>query len=160
MRHAQAPIQSGAGPIEHNDATAPSPRERRITAKRSCLVVDDDTIVMRLVANMVRELGYQVDIAEDGSKAMRKASQQRYDIGLTDLEMPLINGFLLASRVKMNASDTRTVIMTGRCHAEVLGMMTPAIVDAWLFKPFNLDELSRVLEDLESPEEPLRSAAV
>ena len=107
-----------------------------------CLVVDDDTKIM------LAELGYQVDMAENGSKALQKIRVRPYDMVLSDLEMPLVNGFLLASRIKSHSSDIRTMLMTGRCHAEVLGLMTPAVVDAWLFKPFNLDEICRVLEDL------------
>jgi DNA-binding response OmpR family regulator len=118
---------------------------------RSCLVVDDDTNIMRLVAEMLAELGYRVDMEEDGQKALQKIYARRYDIVLSDLEMPLINGFLLVSRIKSYTSDTQTLIMTGRCHAEVLGLMTPAIVDAWLFKPFTMDELCEVLEDLRIP---------
>jgi len=126
---------------------------------RYCLVVDDDTKIMRLVADMLAELGYQVDMAENGSTALQKIRIRPYDIVLSDLEMPLVNGFLLASRIKSHSSDIRTILMTGRCHAEVLGLMTPAVVDAWLFKPFNLDELCRVLEDLWESRS-LRSAAV
>ena len=126
---------------------------------RRCLVVDDDTKIMHLVADMLAELGYQVDMAENGSKAMQKIRVRPYDIVLSDLEMPLANGFLLASRIKSHSSDIRTMLMTGRCHAEVPGLMTPAVVDAWLFKPFNLDELCRVLEDLWESRS-FRSAAV
>jgi DNA-binding NtrC family response regulator len=111
-------------------------------------VVDDDTIVMRLVANMLKGLGYHVDMAENGSTALSRSTMTRYDVVVSDLEMPLINGFLLASQIKSRSDNTKTVIMTGRCHAEVINLMTPAIVDAWLFKPFNLDELCRVLDDL------------
>ena len=124
-----------------------------------CLVVNDNTIVMHLVADMLSELGYQVDIAESGSNALQKIRARIYDIVLSDLDMPLVNGFLLASRVKSHSSDIRTIILTGRCHAEVLELMTPAVVDAWLFKPFNLDELRRVLDDLLGSRS-LRSAAV
>ena len=131
------------------DAMARIYREAKENALgRRCLVVDDDTKIMHLVADMLAELGYQVDMAENGSKALQKIRVRPYDMVLSDLEMPLVNGFLLASRIKSHSSDIRTMLMTGRCHAEVPGLMTPAVVDAWLFKPFNLDELCRVLEDL------------
>lgn len=149
MCAAQTRFQSRPEPRE--DLQVPSRFRRSVNNNdvgRRCLVVDDDTIVMRLVANMLIELGYHVDIAENGSKALSKITMSRYDVVLSDLEMPMINGFLLASRIKSCSDGTKTVIMTGRCHAEVISLMTPAIVDAWLFKPFNLDELCRVLDDL------------
>jgi DNA-binding response OmpR family regulator len=41
--------------------------------------------------------------------------------------------------------------MTGRCQAEVSHLMSTGTVDAWLFKPFSLDELYKVLDALNSP---------
>ena len=111
-------------------------------------MVDDDPIILRLVAEMLSELNFQVDVAEDGQKAFSKISAHQFDLVVTDLEMPEMNGFLLASKTKRHSSGTKTVIMTGRCHAEVFSMMATAVVDAWLFKPFGLDELCQTLGDL------------
>jgi DNA-binding NtrC family response regulator len=149
MHTVQTRIQSQPDPKEEMEGTSRFQRSvyNNVVGRR-CLVVDDDTIIMRLVANMLIELGCHVDMAENGSSALSKITMSRYDVVLSDLEMPLINGFLLASRIKSRSHGTKTVIMTGRCHAEVISLMTPAIVDAWLFKPFNLDELCRVLDDL------------
>lgn len=149
MRTAQTRIQSQPESKKEMEATLRLRRSVNSNAiGRRCLVVDDDTIVMRLVANMLTGLGYHVDLAENGSTALSKITMKRYDVVVSDLEMPLINGFLLASQIKSRSDNTKTVIMTGRCHAEIINLMTPAIVDAWLFKPFNLDELCQVLDDL------------
>ncbi len=114
-----------------------------------CLVADDDPNILRLVADMISEFGFQVDTAQDGRKALIQVSSHRYDVVVTDLEMPEMNGFLLASRIKSLSSSTRTIIMTGHRHAEVTGMINSPNVDAWLFKPFGLNELYELLEDLE-----------
>jgi CheY-like chemotaxis protein len=160
MRTAQTRIRSQPESKKEMEATLRLRRSVNSNAiGRRCLVVDDDTIVMRLVANMLMGLGYHVDMAENGSIALSRITMTRYDVVVSDLEMPLINGFLLASKIKSCSDNTKTVIMTGRCHAEVINLMTPAIVDAWLFKPFNLDELCRVLDDLGGPSKQLRSAA-
>jgi DNA-binding response OmpR family regulator len=156
----QTRIRHQASQGENRDATHRFLHTMKKNANdRRCLVVDDDTNIMRLVADMLTELGFEVDMAENGSKALQKIYDCRYDIVLSDLEMPLINGFLLAARIKSHCDDTRTVIMTGRCRAEVLGLMKPAIVDAWLFKPFNLGELCHALGDLETPES-FKTAAI
>jgi CheY-like chemotaxis protein len=114
-----------------------------------CLVVEDDATILKLVAAMLAELGHRVDTAENGAAAIAKITARRYDLVLTDLEMPVMNGFLLASRTKRHSRNTKTAIMTGRCHAEVFSMTTTAVVDAWLFKPFGWGELCHMLEDLE-----------
>jgi two-component system capsular synthesis sensor histidine kinase RcsC len=116
-----------------------------------CLVADDDPNILRLVADMIAEFDFQVDTAEDGRKAFIQISSHHYDVVVTDLEMPEMNGFLLASRIKNLSSCTKTIIMTGHRHAEVTGMINSPNVDAWLFKPFGLNELYNLLEDLKFP---------
>jgi DNA-binding NarL/FixJ family response regulator len=53
----------------------------------------------------------------------------------------------LASRIKQSFPETRAVIMTARCHAEVLQQIT-SVADGWLFKPFSRDDLRRTLHGL------------
>ena len=65
------------------DAMARIYREAKENALgRRCLVVDDDTKIMHLVADMLAELGYQVDMAENGSKALQKIRVRPYDMVL------------------------------------------------------------------------------
>jgi DNA-binding response OmpR family regulator len=116
-----------------------------------CLVVDDNTVIMRLVAQMLEAVGYQVDTAQNGSRALSKASACRYDLVVTDLDMPKVDGYSLAFGIKRGFRDTKTVIMTGRCQAEVFDLMTTAVADAWIFKPFGFDELLHTLDDLGLP---------
>jgi two-component system, chemotaxis family, chemotaxis protein CheY len=140
-------VQTGSTP-SRNASTG----HRRINGKKApayrCLVADDDPNILRLVADMIADFDFQVDTAEDGRKAFIQVSSHRYDVVVTDLEMPEMNGFLLASRIKNLSSSTRTIIMTGHRHAEVTGMINSPHVDAWLFKPFGIKELYNKLEEL------------
>lgn len=116
-----------------------------------CLVVDDDPIIMRLVAEMLADLDYQVDTARNGLQALGAMSTCRYDLVVTDLEMPVMSGYHLASRIKNESRDTKIVIMTGHCRNELADLMSTGPVDAWLFKPFDFSELCNVLNELELP---------
>lgn len=142
-------IDTRTGPAATSDPSA-SFRQRsqsKVSAYR-CPVADDDPAILQLVAEVLSELNFQVDTAEDGRKAFIQISSHRYDLVLTDLEMPEMNGFLVASSAKSLSNSTRTVIMTGHSNADSLGMRNTTIVDAWLFKPFQLNELCRILGDL------------
>ena len=125
-----------------------SGRAGKNLSARRCLVVDDDEIILRLVAEMLSEFGFEVDTAENGLKALGKIVTYGYDLVMTDLEMPVMNGFTLAAKTKGYADGTKIVIMTGRCHAEVFSMMDRSVVDAWLFKPFGWTELCQTLGGL------------
>lgn len=125
--------------------------EREEVVSRRCLVVDDNQTVMRLVAQMLTALGHRVEMAENGAGALGRISANSYDLVLTDLEMPSMNGFFLASKIRKASPGTKIVIMTGRCQAEVFDLMAKDVVDAWLFKPFDIGELFHLLDDVEAP---------
>jgi CheY-like chemotaxis protein len=66
----------------------------------SILVVDDDEDTCRNMADLFGDLGYAVDTAEHGEKALEKARQQPYDLGLLDLRMPGMDGLTLCRNLK------------------------------------------------------------
>jgi two-component system chemotaxis response regulator CheY len=132
-----APAQADGGtntPYPHQ-----TNRDRR---NLRCLVVDDDKIILKFVAFMLSRLGYhKVDTAQERPELMNKLATGPYDILVTDLEMPDMNGFDLSHKIKKEVHDTKVIIMTGRHKNECLEMMDARWVDGWLFKPFGVKEL-------------------
>jgi DNA-binding response OmpR family regulator len=121
---------------------------------RRCLVVDDDGNVLKFVAYMLTMIGFQkVDTARKKPELMNKLATGPYDLLVTDLEMPDMNGFDLTHKIKKEAQDTKTIIMTGRHKNECFEMMAARWVDGWLFKPFGLNELRHKLIGLGFPEQ-------
>ncbi len=113
------------------------------------LVVDDNKIILKSMASMLSRLGYRkVDIAQEKPELMNKLTDGPYDILVTDLEMPDMNGFDLSHTIKKRARDTKVIIMTGRHKNECLDMMEAGWVDGWLFKPFGVKELRHKLIEL------------
>jgi two-component system sensor histidine kinase EvgS len=111
-----------------------------------CLVVDDDKIILKFMAYMLSRLGYsKVDTAQEKPELMNKLTDGSYDILVTDLEMPDMNGFDMSHTIKKWARDTKVIIMTGRHQNECLDMMEAGLVDGWLFKPFGVKELRHKL---------------
>ena len=89
-------------------------------------------------------------MAGDGRQALRM-STRRFDLVLSDLEMPVMSGYHLATKVKNIYPDSKIVIMTGRCRMSWPTGVSSGPVDAWLFKPFGVNELCSVLNSLELP---------
>ena len=111
-----------------------------------CLVVDDDGIVLQCVAYMLTMIGFpKVDTAQKKPELMTRLTTGPYDLLVTDLEMPEMNGFQLSHMIKKAMHDTKVIIMTGRHKDDCLAMMDARWVNGWLFKPFGLNELRHKL---------------
>jgi two-component system response regulator YesN len=96
--------------------------------------------------------GSRVDAANGGVPALDCLSQSRYDVVITDLEMPDLNGYVLACWIREKSPATRVVVMTGRSHSEVARYVNTGMVDHWIFKPFRMNDLETVLNNIVSPD--------
>lgn len=72
-------------------------------AVRTVLVVDDSTTTRELERSILVASGYQVETAVDGADGWRKLEQGAFDVVVTDVEMPIMNGFELTKRIKADA---------------------------------------------------------
>jgi CheY-like chemotaxis protein len=118
------------------------------SAPLRALAVDDDPITLSMACQMLEVLGLQVDTADDGIAALGFLDGRRYDLLLTDLQMPKIDGYALADMLKRRLKHLRVVIMTGCARPEVEEYMQTDLVDCWLFKPFSLEVLKERLQVL------------
>lgn len=109
------------------------------------LVVDDEVFMLSLVGRMLRALGFEVVLAKSGFEAMTCLSRSSFQMVITDLQMPKMNGHTLAGWIKHHFKGMNVIIMTGNTPASVAGYAKTGIVDQWIFKPFGLDELKTML---------------
>ena len=121
--------------------THPLRQKKQDGQRLRSLVIDDDNTILKYVAQMLTRLGCQVDTAQEKLDVMNKLTTGTYDLLVTDLEMPEMNGYHLTQRIKKETLGTKVIIMTGRPEDDCLDMMATRWVDGWLFKPFGLNEL-------------------
>ena len=76
------------------------------------LVVDDKDSMRTMLTQTLAEEGYRVDSAEDGKKALDLVANKSYDLVLTDLRMPQMDGLSVLSGVKALDSETAVIVMT------------------------------------------------
>ena len=116
---------------------------------RTVLVVDDEPSIRELMRRLLTEDGYRIVEAPDGIKALEVAQQHEapIDVLLTDVVMPNMDGFTLASTVTSQRSETRVLFITGHAGSgtdvENTLRWTP---HAFLLKPFTSAALTRKLE--------------
>jgi len=77
------------------------------------LLVDDETIILHEIAEFLRQAGYEVDEAGNGEEAMRRLSDNPFDLVIADLMMPSGDGFYLAERIRTMAPDVPVLLLSG-----------------------------------------------
>ena len=100
------------------------------------LVVDDSLNTREIEKGILESYGYRVSVAEDGLDAIGKASEFKYDLVITDIEMPQLDGFSLTERLRNNADykNTPIIIMTSREKEEDKRRGIKAGADAYIIK--------------------------
>jgi len=117
---------------------------RGLQGRAKVLVVDDSRVVRAVVIRYLRTAGYEVEEATNGNDALRLLARGNYDVVITDLRMPELDGFGVLSGVKRVAPDTEVIILTGT-HAQDVNSAVRALrlgAHDYLTKPpANADEV-------------------
>ncbi|MDP2646405.1 MAG: hybrid sensor histidine kinase/response regulator [Desulfobacterales bacterium] len=94
---------------------ARAPAKERVGAAH-ILVVDDSVNTREIEKSILEAYGYDVDVAENGLEAVEKTREKQYDLVITDVEMPRLDGFSLTERLRADDSyrDTPIIIVTSR----------------------------------------------
>jgi len=105
------------------------------------LVVEDDPMIGRAVANGLQHAGYAVDWVRDGAAAELALGHGAYDLALLDLGLPRKDGLEVLKSLRRSGSEIPVLVITARDSVSdrVAGLDVGA--DDYLVKPFDLDEL-------------------
>ena len=112
------------------------------------LVVDDELEMAALLARGLVGEGYQVDIAQDGIRAITMAGEQRYDLAVLDVTMPGMSGFELCRRLRDQVQGIGIILLTARDAVDDRVRGLDAGADDYLTKPFAFAELAARLRAL------------
>ena len=105
--------------------------------KARLLLIDDSLSIRKFVGRMLESAGYPFDTAVDGNDGLRKASTTNYQMILTDLEMPKLNGFevIQALRSRPETRHTPVVVMTTRARDKHRQMAISLGANSYISKP-------------------------
>jgi len=108
------------------------------------LVVDDAPELLRNIAEMLQESGYQVVTATDGTEALAVLQTAQVDLILTDIAMPKLNGYQLYEQVRRNPNWLRIpfIFLTGRSMRSDVQYGKELGVDDYLIKPMEIEDLA------------------
>ncbi|MFN8789966.1 MAG: sigma-54-dependent transcriptional regulator [Bdellovibrionales bacterium] len=109
--------------------------------KSRILVVDDEESIREFLEIMLKKEGYEVTLAEDGAQAKDLLGKKTFDMVISDLQMPNMNGLELLKHVKESSPDTVFMMITafGTTETAVEAMKIGAY--DYITKPFKIDEV-------------------
>jgi CheY-like chemotaxis protein len=127
------------------------------------LIVEDNPINQKVAGRTLLQFGYQTDVANDGSEAIRVLESQHYDIVFMDLQMPIMGGLdaTRAIRERVDMPQPYIIAMTANAMQEDRDACRDCGMDDYLSKPIRAEEIKGALEraaaraeshDLEAPD--------
>lgn len=110
------------------------------------LVVDDSPSMRQLVSLALSEDGHEATPASDGLEAIRLAAAERFDLVITDLNMPNMNGleFIQAFRAAGHRF-TPVIVLTTEVNGALKAQAKQAGATGWVSKPFVMDQFRTVI---------------
>lgn len=107
------------------------------------LAVDDSASIRQMVSFTLQGAGYQVSCAADGQQALEMAQKSQFDIVVSDVNMPRMDGFTLVKSLRSlaNYKFTPILMLTTESSGDKKQAGKQAGATGWLVKPFNPDTL-------------------
>lgn len=105
------------------------------------LVVEDERDLNRIITKHLKKNNYSVDSCFDGQEALDFISYSEYDLIITDIMMPNVDGYEFIDKLRANKNDTPVIMLTAKDTLEdkIVGLDSGA--DDYIVKPFEFDEL-------------------
>ena len=128
-----------------SDATTPLPTWDPATVKILC--VDDEPNVLSALRRMFMLEGCTISIADSGAAALQAMANDRFDVIISDMQMPEVNGAQLLQQVRQQWPDTMRLLLTGTADlANAVAAINQGEIYRYISKPWNDDELLGVIK--------------
>lgn len=118
------------------------------TTSRRILVVDDDARVLGSVNQLLMSMGHEVICAGGGAEAMSTLNDEPVDLVILDLSMPEMTGWEVLQQIREKHSQLKVIVCSGYTDDASEMVASDIEPDAFLNKPFHLQQLSSALESV------------
>ncbi|MBE0596501.1 MAG: sigma-54-dependent Fis family transcriptional regulator [Desulfuromonadales bacterium] len=115
--------------------------------KHRILIVDDEESLREILSIMLHREGYQVDAVADGAQAVARLREVTYDLVISDIKMPRLNGFELLRHIKERTPETVVIMITAFSSTEeAVEAMKQGAYD-YITKPFKNEEIKLIIKN-------------
>ena len=121
---------------------------KKKTEKTKILVVDDEPNIVQTLQDRLEMNEYIVSTAGNGREGLKKAQQEKPDVILLDVIMPVMDGheMLEVLRKQPDCSDISVIMLTARSQTQDIARANACGIDDYIVKPFDLSELLEKIE--------------
>lgn len=115
---------------------------------KTVLAVDDSRSILQMVSFTLKGAGYTVVEASNGQEGLAQAQKQKFDLILTDLNMPIMDGLTMVQKLRAspNYKFTPILMLTTEAGADFKAKGKAAGLTGWLVKPFEPQKLLGVVK--------------
>jgi DNA-binding response OmpR family regulator len=113
---------------------------------KKILIVDDEKAMCALVTRFLRSTGYDCESANDSVVGLRMLEKAKFDIVISDIKMPHMDGLKLLGRIRERHPETDVIMITGFADDYSYSDIVKAGAADFIAKPFNLAELKAKIE--------------
>ena len=111
------------------------------------LIVDDDQVALRNLRHILDKEGCEVATSPTGLRAMELLEEEEYDLVLTDLRMPMVDGMEILERTRHLYPDSEVIMITGYAKKDSATEAIKAGAYNYIVKPYKLDEVRKVVRE-------------
>jgi len=137
-----------AGSLFYMGVAIPEQLKGRPMTNTRVLVVDDDRTVSGLVARILTDRGYTVDVANDGRSALKLVAKNSYALAVLDYQMPDMNGVEVFQQARETQPELLGIFLTAYANINTVFPAIDAGIERVLAKPPSQRELVPVVEEL------------
>jgi two-component system, cell cycle sensor histidine kinase and response regulator CckA len=132
------------------DVAAKAPRTKLPTGDAHILIVDDETVIIDLLTEILSSLGYRVTAEQDGYRALTlfEAAPELVDLVITDLNMPGLNGKELIEAIRNESPEKPILVITGNAEPETETDPVIRQAQAFLRKPIRMTNFAQTVHKL------------
>jgi DNA-binding response OmpR family regulator len=112
------------------------------------LVVDDEQSICDVIVDALPKAKYRVDVANDGKRGIKLASEKKYDVVFMDLHMPILDGCEAIRTIKEASPEVIVVVMTAASNREMIEEALNYGANSVMVKPFRISEVQGILKML------------
>ncbi|MFP4362928.1 MAG: response regulator [Spirochaetia bacterium] len=117
---------------------------------KQILVVDDSAAIRKSITFVLEQEGYEVVNAEDGSEGFDKSEEKKYDLIVTDVNMPNKDGITMVKDIRGSQKNkfTPIIVLTTESQSSKMDEGKAAGATGWIVKPFSAEKLLAVVKKI------------
>jgi DNA-binding NtrC family response regulator len=124
------------------------PEDENKKSLKRILVVDDDEVLRNMLIDTLSSLDYLSTAAEDGEKAWEILQKEHFDLVITDIKMPYMDGISLMKKIKEGDMKTPVIMITAYSSAYPEDKALIEGADGYLAKPFRIERIDELMRNL------------